>query len=463
MRNRGRISALLLGLVFLLQGSCFLSRPGINAGEVQWAGLKSWIFALVFVIANPGPRPLRMVTLAAGAGTLFVACRLFRRGAGATPAIVGGMLLATDSGFLLANRLDTGTLAFPLLLSTAGCLFLLRFWQHASRVSLIAGFLCAGLAIWNRPELAWVWVGLAAAALIVFRPEIAAVWGARNLLPAGAAFLAGLSPLIFFPVKAGTSQVPRWSVGGPSWFDSAIRTQPGTWGIGPRGFLETTCMRFSRALGSPRVNALDLMFLGAFAAAALCLPWIRRQREYRVLSFTTLALALGALALVCSGPLSAGRILLLWPFPHFLLAIVLTALARRSAAGIALLVTVASVLVVSGAAVTATYFSDALLFGGASEWTEAIYGLASNLDVHDARSIRILSDGIEAPLRFLRGGNLPVVQTSEGEDTLFISRTGAEARKELAASSHKARRRIHVVSLIQDGQGRAMFTLFHLE
>lgn len=455
---RERLAALLLGLLFLVQGACFLNRPGIDASEVVWGPVKGALFAALFSVTHRGPESLRLTMLLTGALTVFLACRLLQRVAGEA-ALAGGVLLATDSTFLLTTRLDSQGVVLPRLFLVAGCWLVLRFWRNASRTSLALGFLCWGLGCARRPEFALVLVSLSAATAIVFASEIAAAWGWRNWLPAGLAFLCGLAPLLARRPQ-GVPQAPPFNVlamlDGSAWFRYTVRSEPGTWGVGPKGFLEKACVAVAHAFRDPQHNLMAVAVLASLALGAIASfrpSWPHR----RALRFTIAAGVIG-LILMPHGPL-----LLLLPIPHLAVGVVLAAAARRSIFGVVALCAVTAAVAVSNLAVNAAYDSHAVLYGGTREFTEAIYNLAADFEVHDARRIRILTPGIEAPLQFLRAGTLPVVTGSSGEDTLFITGTGGDSGSAILAATEGTGRRIRLARVIQDYQGRSIFILFRLE
>jgi hypothetical protein len=455
---RGRLAALFLGLLFLLQGACFLNHPGIHSGEVSWGEVKSGLFRAVLAVPRPGPESLRFPMLAAGAFTVVCACLLLRRMAGLW-ALVGGLLLAADTTFLLTTRLDSENVVLPRLFLTAGCWLLLRFWQDTSRVSLALGFLCWGLGCACRPELALVLIGVSASAALVFGREIAAAWGWRNWLPAGLALLLGLAPLLAAR-RPTLAPGPRANImtllDGSAWFNETVRSEPGNWGVAAKGLMETACTSMARASGDPRHNLLALAALSALAlgvARSLRPTWQHR----RALGFSVAAALAAALLLPSS------QYLLLWPLPLLPLGVLLAAAARRSLFGAVAVCAIAAAVALSCLAVNAAYYAHAVLYGGTREWTEAIYNLAADFDTRDARRIRILTPGIEGPLAFLRGGKLPLVSTSAGEDTLFIAGTGGDSGNAILAAVSSSGRRVRLARVIQDYQGRSIFVLFRLE
>ena len=77
-----RFAAACAALLFVVEGSCFLDRPGPNAGELAWGPLKLAIYQLLFAVRPQQVWNLRWPMLLVGAATAAVSCFLVRRMAG---------------------------------------------------------------------------------------------------------------------------------------------------------------------------------------------------------------------------------------------------------------------------------------------------------------------------------------------------------------------------------------------
>ena len=70
--------------------------------------LKSWLYAPILSFWNPSSVSLRVPTILTGCLTIWLFHQLLRRIAGALAAMVGCVVLATDTSFLLTTCFDWG-------------------------------------------------------------------------------------------------------------------------------------------------------------------------------------------------------------------------------------------------------------------------------------------------------------------------------------------------------------------
>ncbi len=459
-RTLERFAAACAALLFVIEGSCLLDRPGPNAGELAWGPLKFAIYQLVFTMRPQQVWNLRWPMLVVGAATVAVGCFLVRRMAGSWGLAAAAVLLATDPALILSSRLDSADLALPRLFLLLSLLLFVRFWKTASRWYLAAAFAATGLACCNPPAIP-VAVAVAAAALIAFRPEIRAVLGWRNVSPSAIGLAAGLMPLL---LKRGVPNVrsspsdPIRVLDGSAWFGYAVRQQPGTWGVGPRTWLQERMIAFAHAFGSPRHDMLAVGLLASFIAAGLFL--LRSRSGHRPLRFSVATLVCGYLALTIIRP-SAWSVLT--PFAGVAIAVALSAIAKQSVYGAAAVAAAIAAFGLSNMAVTATFYSNALLYGGTAGWTEAAYNLADDLDVRDARDLCVLDPGTAAVLQFLRHGKQHLIPPPGAEDTLYVASTDEESIRRANDLATAAHRRIQPVRYIQDFQGRSVLVLYRMD
>jgi len=141
----------------------------------------------------------------------------------------------------------------------------------------------------------------------------------------------------------------------------------------------------------------------------------------------------------------------------------LSAIAKRSVYGAAAAAAAIAAFGLSNLAVTATFYSSALLYGGTAAWTEAVYNLAEDLDVRDARDLCVLDPGTGAVLQFLRHGRQHLISLPGAEDTLYVASTDEASIGRANDIANAAHRRIQPVRFIQDFQGRSVFVLYRME
>ena len=462
-RTLARLGALCAGFVFAIESSCFLDRPGPNAGELAWGPLKSAIYWLMFAARPQHVWNLRWPMLIAGAATVAVGCFLTRRMAGPWGWAAAAILLATDPALIICSRLDSADLTIPRVLLLLSVLLFLLFWRTASRWYLAAAFTSAGLACVN-PAAIPVMAAIAIAGLIVFRPEIRTVAGWRNLWPSAAGLIIGLLPLLPGRRISGLRSAPSDPLrvlDGSAWFGYAVREQPGTWGVGPHTWAQGRVVAFARAFGSPRHDMLAIGLLAAFIVGSVFL--LRSKAGSRALRFSLAAPVCGYLALAAAGPRAPTAWSLLTPFAGVAIAVVLSTLAKHSIYGTAAANASLAAFALSNLAVTATFYSSTLLYGGAPLWTEAAYRLADDLDVRDARDLCVLSPGDGTALQFLRHGRAHLTSAPGPEDALYVARTDEESVQRANQLASAAHRHIIPVRFIQDFQGRSVFVLYRME
>jgi 4-amino-4-deoxy-L-arabinose transferase-like glycosyltransferase len=437
-----------LSIAFLLQGAFILERPGLHAGELQ-----SYIGQFTAEFSR-SLEPLRIASLLVGAVTLAIGVLIAKRLGGTVAAVITGIVFATDPAFLFTTRMDAGGFVLPRLLVSAGILLLASFWRSASKWTLAAGFFCLGLAAATRPETLGLLLAIAMGGVAAFASDIRAAFGMRTAIPALASFCAPLAILAasrphFDPPVLSPFNV----VDGSAWFAVFVRHEFGTWGVGPKPGLERFVAGFSRAFAQPRHDMLAAVLVISLVGGALLL----RRRAIR---FTWVTLVAGGVWYLLFAP---EALPLVWPWPDILVGLVLSESARRWAFGPPLAGALVVVLVISNLAVTATYYSRLLIYGATRDWSEAIYSLARDLDIRDARSVRILNPEIEAPLRYLSGPRLVISENNSGPDTILVAFTDVDGQDQVHRVVAERGRRPHRVRLIQDWQGRAVYQLVRLE
>jgi hypothetical protein len=89
--------------------------------------LKSWIYFPILTRIRPSYLTIRLPVLLMGTLTIWIFTWFLERAHGRRVAWVGGLLLATDTVFLLTTCFDWGPVALQHLLSLAGMALLLQF------------------------------------------------------------------------------------------------------------------------------------------------------------------------------------------------------------------------------------------------------------------------------------------------------------------------------------------------
>jgi 4-amino-4-deoxy-L-arabinose transferase-like glycosyltransferase len=378
--------------------------------------LKTWIYVPIFKIFGVSVWSVRLPMVVAGALTVWFFFRLCELSLGRFAALLGAALLATDPAFLMTDTFDWGPVAIEHFLLVTGCFFVVRFVQikpHRQR-DLALGFLCFGLALWNKALFLWALGGLICGAAVVFWPEIRAAGRVRkNVAVAAGAFLLGALPLIAYNIRrpndtlssnakfeavnlTGKLRIATDTLRGGALFGYIVAED---WAEGPKA---PSSLRGRLAFwihdhfGEHRTDAL----LYAFVLALLAVPWWWPSRAARF-SLVFLVVTWYAMAFTHNAGAAAHHTILLWPFPHMFIAAVLATpfnrqtseSGRRFWSGIALAAT--GVLVVFNLLVVNQYLYQFERDGAAGNFTDALNTLCDTFADPSRRAPKPSAGAIE--------------------------------------------------------------------
>ncbi|HWC97690.1 MAG TPA: glycosyltransferase family 39 protein [Candidatus Sulfopaludibacter sp.] len=380
--------------------------------------LKSWLYAPLLSLFGPGLRTLREPMLLAGALAIWFFFLLLRRTAGERAALIGCILLATDSMYLVTTCFDWGPVALQHLLITGGMLLVVKFYQERGWGALSGGFFLFGLALWDKAIAVWMLTGLAAAAIVFYRREVRQVLTARRAALACAAFLAGALPLLVYNAQTGAATFRQnahrdtanlgakahmlvETIGGPGlfgWLTAEDSQTPSP--HRPHGLLQQASAGLSHLAGHPRHGLLMYGFL-----LALALLFRAPPRERRMALFALLAMAVAWLqmALTQNAGTSVHHTILLWPLPEFVMALSFAALPKRIA------MAATGAIALSGLLLLNEYSVVMLRNGGAQSWNDGVLVLSDYLKTLPPQKVCALDWAILDPLRFLNAGQLDLV------------------------------------------------------
>jgi 4-amino-4-deoxy-L-arabinose transferase-like glycosyltransferase len=386
--------------------------------------LKTILFAPIFSLFGTNRWSLRFPVAVLGAVTVFVFYFLTERSAGRWAALLAAFLLATDPVFLLTNTIDWGPVAIEHVLLVIGSWSLVRFAQssradgtEAERRYLISGFLCIGLALWNKAIFVWALSGLTIAALAVFPDTIRSLATRRNLRIAGLALLAGALPLVVYNLrhKGATlgqnahldpsGAVSKWiqvknALNGSSLFVYMVseewmpQPKPAATRVGQAAVWLRDRWGEHRQTGSYYLLGLLLV--------AVPLWWRSRAARF---SLVFCGVTWLAMALTRDAGGSAHHVVLLWPFPLLFAAIALSRLAEyRVGRWPAMVLAVA--LIAMNLVVLNQYLAQFDRNGPAEIFTDAVYPLSDRLAAFSGRPIYVIDWGMLNVLTFLHQGHL---------------------------------------------------------
>ncbi len=514
---------------FLLAGLAFVPSPGIQMDEALFSAplyestneygtltvfghkvplllisylgaLKSWIYWLIFKIARPSVWSVRLPMLLAGTLTVWLFWRLAERLGGTRAAVIGTLLLATDAMFVLTTVLDWGPVALQHLFLVAAMVLALRFHDTGSRGALFGTFLLFGLAVWDKALFLWLLGGLVVAALVVVPGELRRAFSWRKISLAALAFCLGAWPVICHNLMSSGETVrsnasftlrelgdkalalERTLAGkalfgyvvGEGWFDLPRL---------PKTALQRISVWVSELAGEPRSSVLPYVVL----LAALCVPlvWHTRARRPAVFSIIFLLVAWFQMAVTLRAGASVHHVVLLWPIPHLLVALVFAELSRRFGRAGVVAVTLAAVLTWgSSFLILNQYHSQLVRYGAPSVWSDAISTLSDRLRQTSADHIFMMDWGMIYNVRMLTRGRLPIHVGMDAVDknrpdpallrrmielpnSVFVSFTERWEQTEgvnrrLAAMAAQLGCRIDSVELVKDRNGRPVFQIVRI-
>ena len=476
-------------------------RPhGVPLMVMTYVGsLKTLLYWPILRIFGAGPWTVRLPMVLLGALTIFFFFHLAGASGGTRAAVIGAFLLATDPVFLLTNTFDWGPVALEHAFLVTGCWFLYRFGSKiapdvdpsARKWYLAAGFLCWGLALWNKAIFIWALSGLFAGAVLVFWPEIKRAWKPRLVLLAVAAFLCGALPLVIYNLSHASVTVTenarldpgsvagKWiqvenAANGASLF-GYLTGEP--WWPSPKAphsIRGRAAVWIAERLGEHRRTG----FYYVFGALLLAAPWWWKYRAARF-SLVFMVVAWLMMALTREAGASAHHVILLWPFPILFAAVALASLPWRTIAWAA-----AAGMIAMNLLVLNQYVAQFEQNGAGAFFTDALYPLSAGLDRYDDRTFYVIDWGLYENLNLLHRGRLGFriaiglvntdspspEQLTEIRDMLLDPAglildhvqehevfPNVGARLDRAASSLGCRR--EVVATIADSNGRPMFEI----
>ncbi len=467
---------------------------------------KTWFYMAWFKRWGPSAYSLRLPVVLGGIGLIWLFRSLIRRAAGERAAVIGCALLATDTTFLLTNTFDWGPVALQHLTLTGGVVLLVRFHRNGSIGALAGGFFLFGLGLWDKALFLWTLGGVGVAGLVVYWTEIRRAFSPRNFAIALLAGSLGSLPLLVYNYDtdlatirgnarlttskmAFKAHVLHITLNGSAlfgWLSSEDPRLLGTVGkpLEPRTLLERGSVALGAASGKPRIGFLAF----AVAAAVMLVPFLWNTPARRPMLFALIFLSVAWIQMAVTKDAGEGvhHTVLLWPFPHFLAAVVFDALATRIRRyGPWIAAAVVAIVCAQDALVTNNFIGETVRHRATTQWTDAIYPLSEDLKHRKPVHVFVMDWGILDSLRLLNRGRLPL---HVGSDPLMTAQMTAEDRfairqwiaspenlfvghtegnefftgvsKRLVVAAAESGLRKDLLKTIADSTGRPMFELF---
>ncbi len=465
--------------------------------------LKTAIYKFLFQWFGTSIWTIRVPMLLAGAASVWLFYLFLRRAAGERAALIGSALLAVDPIYLLTSGFDWGPVALQHLLLIAGLLLAMRFWQTREAWSLAGAFFLFGLATWDKALAIWTLSALGISGLLLFPRQILSVIRSRYFALVFPAFALGALPLIVYNLDSGLStyhstvswdkasevekkaHILRITAEGSVLFDWMVSED---WQTPhphqPHGAIAQVSAAFASLTGHPRRT----LTIYGFCAALLLAAFSARGAALRGVLFALLVMAITwvQMAITVNAGGSAHHSILLWPFPQMAMGISFAAAWRGlGRVGPPLAGGLVAVLLASNLAVVNQYYVRAARDGGAINWTDAIFPLATYLKGIPASEVFCADWGILDGLRLLDRGRLPlrvgtdplsnpklrpedrqIVQSwLSGANPVFVTHTarfeffqGTSAR--LLAVAEELGYRRDILATVPDSFGRPTFEVY---
>lgn len=462
--------------------------------------LKSWLYALLYAIFQPSVWSLRLPPILIGAATVWIFARLVTKAQKSTAAaLAGAILLAFDPSFFLTTVFDWGPVALQHFFIASGVLLLLHFAHTQRQAALAGGFACLGAGLWDKALLSWSLFGLGIATLLVFSKELRQMFTMRRAGIAILSFLLAGAPLVLYNARHGLKTfrgnakidfaevAPKWlhvksTLDGSALFGYLVREEWEERKVEPATALEKASLRLRELAGERRQGYGYWLFLASIAAVPL---WWTRHRRAGLFTILYLAFSWLLMAATHDAGATAHHVVLLWPFPQFLGALAIGAMASRGKAWMLAAGLIVGAVSAQNLLVLNQYFTQATRVCGGTVWTDAIFPLHQTLKSTPAPAINLLGWGTEYTLIMLEKGALPLrnaaahvmeenpsaddrraIEAILGETgALFVAHTaeleiqqGVAKRFDAQAASFGFRR--EAVQAISDRCGRPTFEVF---
>ncbi len=303
--------------------------------------LKTWLYFPILASIRPSTLTIRLPVLIIGTLTVWIFIWLLDRTGGRAVAWVGGLLLATDTMFLLTTVIDWGPVALQHFLSLAGLALVYKFASEGSRLALWFGFFSFGLALWDKALFLWLFSGVIVATVVVFPRELWSRCSLKNIGLAVSGLCVGALPLVAYNVASNLetlrgsasfdlAQLPlrlhslRIAWAGRIFWDSMIHAP---WAPGAPREAGTALERMSaavRSLAGVHVhNALEpALWVALGLGVGLCFaPGFKRARKTLLFCLIASAVAWIQMAITKDAGAGAHHIVLLWPLPQWFMAV----------------------------------------------------------------------------------------------------------------------------------------------
>lgn len=432
-------------------GNEFYQVPGsiLRFGNIQlplmimpYTGpFETFIFTLLFVVFPPTVITVRVTFIVLGIVALILTFLATRRAFGFGVAIIASLLLASDAGYIFYSRADIGPVNTMMIVKMLMLLALTSWWLSGKQHWFYIGAFLGGLGIYDKANFAWL---LIAGGLVLFvfgfKEVMERLRYRRKMLFIGTlCFALGAGPFIGYvflsgggPFSSFASSFEKTDFGVKNLhiMENFGRRAVSLWNLlsGYLSLREYNSGPTGQGIIPERWFALQPYVLVLAAAAPVWLYLRRRIQTIHLritLGLAALIVMMLFLSIFTPTTLSNNHLLLIYPFPHILIAYaavltwnafdprtqnIQTLVAYDTTRAISrmmrsLVVLIITFTLMSNFRATAHVYRALETAGGIGMWSSAIYELNDYLESQD-RNVVCMDWGLCYNLLFLSQGRL---------------------------------------------------------
>lgn len=344
---------------------------------MQYIGaVKAWLYAPIFALFGTGPIAVRLPVVLLGAITIVCVFQTARHLFDERVALLAAAFVAVDPSFICSVRCDWGPVAVMFVTKMSALALLTRYAATRRASLLFAASLLTGVGIFDKFNFVWHVASLCVAGVVCW-PQALRALTPKTLAIAVTGVLLGCWPLLVYNLvtRGGTF--------------AAVSAQP--------DFFAALVHKLYTLEGAMRGAQIPRMITRApdpwpttlLLQATLLSPLVafvsRRHLAWRSWAFCAL-ISLGIVAAIVLTPGAVGphHSLMLWPFPHLMIAATFLAFVDTArgwasaprAFGYVAALAFAIAFPVRALAVDFRWLTALRESGGRALWSDAIYGLA---------------------------------------------------------------------------------------
>ena len=347
--------------------------------------------------------------------------------------MIAAALLAFDPSYILHIRLDWGPVALMMFFKVGSLYFLAEFARTRKLFYLKVAALFLGLGLYDKANFLWYLLALPLATFVVWGRQFRMLITLRNARQALTFFLLGCWPLLVFNLVTG-GRTFKEQITEPENLWTAVRTRTGLLWSTMEGY--EICKRVNDGPPPPvekvRIakSTIGTEWIPRPLMSGSLLPWMvlitlcviilllcsSKAKHRRIVVFILLLATLIQLEIYLT-PRTIGshHIMMLYPFPHLLLAHVFALLTSRDLPWFEgramprkfigrLTAAALGVLIISNLIVNVRCIRSFRKEGGRFLWSDAIYDLADYARQNQDQTYLLMDWGLNNQLLLLSRG-----------------------------------------------------------